>query len=341
MTATAEVERSEGALGVVVIGRNEGERLMRCIESAQATPHVLVYVDSGSTDGSAERVRGLGHTVVELDMSLPFCAARARNEGFRALLRLSPGLRFVQFVDGDCELRSDWLAVARARLEEVPDLAIVCGRRREREPERSLYNRLCDIEWDTPVGWTSACGGDFLVRAAAFEQVGGFDDTVVAGEEPELCHRLIEKGYRIERLDREMTLHDAAMYRFSQWWRRAARAGYAFALVAWLHRRSDRRPWARQVISILAWSGFGVVISALALAWDVRFALGLIAYPLLALKIYRSLRRHRGLPASDARAYAVACVIGKFAELQGVLRAVRDLLFRRSRTIMEYKLPAQ
>ena len=45
-------------------------------------------------------------------MARPFTAARARNEGYAALVKLQPNTRFVQFIDGDCELVSGWLETA-------------------------------------------------------------------------------------------------------------------------------------------------------------------------------------------------------------------------------------
>ena len=50
--------------------------------------------------------------------------------------------------------------------------------------------------------------------------VGGFNPAVIAGEEPELCVRLRQAGWKIHRLDAEMTLHDAAMTSWRQWWKR-------------------------------------------------------------------------------------------------------------------------
>ena len=48
-------------IGVVVIGRNEGERLKRCLNSIQSQHSgPVVYVDSGSTDGSADYARSVG-----------------------------------------------------------------------------------------------------------------------------------------------------------------------------------------------------------------------------------------------------------------------------------------
>ena len=195
----------------------------------------------GSTDGSVLEARSLGVDVVELDARTPFTAARARNDGFERLCQVAPKLPYVQFVDGDCEVVAGWLDKAVAFLDLHRDVAVVCGRRRERYPARSIYNRLCDLEWDTPVGEAKACGGDALMRAEAFEKVDHFRADLIAGEEPELCLRLRQAGWRIWRLDYEMTLHDAAITRFSQWWSRTLRGGYAFANGAYLHSAAPER----------------------------------------------------------------------------------------------------
>jgi glycosyltransferase involved in cell wall biosynthesis len=127
-------------IGVVVIGRNEGERLRRCLESVRSG--AVVYVDSGSSDGSVALARSLGVEVVGLDLSSPFTAARARNAGFERLLQFDPSAEFVQFVDGDCEVAAGWLERARKEFEARSDAAVVCGRLRERFPDATVYNRL-------------------------------------------------------------------------------------------------------------------------------------------------------------------------------------------------------
>ena len=155
------------ALGVIAIGRNEGERLRLCLESVMGRGLIIVYVDSGSVDGSVELARSLGADVVELDLSRPFTAARARNEGFERLCQINPQVRFVQFIDGDCEVAEGWLEKAREVLEENLEVGVVCGRRRERFPEQTVYNRLADLEWDTEVGEAKACGGDAMMRVSS------------------------------------------------------------------------------------------------------------------------------------------------------------------------------
>jgi GT2 family glycosyltransferase len=324
-------------LGVVAIGRNEGERLCRCLNSVIGRGYTVVYVDSGSTDGSTEFARELGVEVVALDLLLPFTMARARNVGFSRLLELDPELRFVQFVDGDCELVDSWLERARAIIEVRPEVAVVCGRRRERYPDRSIYNRLADIEWNTPVGEAKYCGGDALIRVEAFQQVGGFNSALIAGEEPELCVRLRQNGGVILRIDAEMTLHDIAMTRFRQFWKRTERAGYAFAEGAAMHGALPERHWVQPVLSIIFW-GIVLPVTVLALAWPTRGVslLLALAYP---LQVFRVACRFRaaGMSWHDSWLYSAACVFSRFPNAVGVVRYWYSRLLGRRQTLIEYK----
>ena len=158
-------ETIDRRIGAIVIGRNEGDRLRRCLPSLSAHAAVI-YVDSGSADGSADLAREWGVEVVDLDMNVPFTAARAQNAGFCRLTaiasRVAPDLAFVQFVDGDCELNPDWPQTAIDFLLANPGVAAVAGRRRERHPNRSVYNWLCDREWDFATGEAHALGGDIM-----------------------------------------------------------------------------------------------------------------------------------------------------------------------------------
>lgn len=309
-------------VGAVAIGRNEGERLRRCLESLSGQGLALVYVDSGSRDGSVDLARRLGVETVDLDMSRPFSAARARNEGFDRLLSVAPGVRYVQFVDGDCEVVGGWIDRARRELDDCPDVAAAAGRLRERHPEQSVYNRLADLEWDTPIGDAKACGGIAMMRVDALRRVGGFDPNLIAGEEPELCVRLRRDGWKIRRIDSEMALHDMAMTRFGQWWRRTVRTGHAYAEGKALHGRPPERHYVRETRSIIVW-GLVAPLSALALAWPTRgasLALLVAGYAYLFWRIYRYGRRSRGWNPSDALAYAWFVVLGKIPGALGVMR---------------------
>jgi len=330
---------SSKQVGLVAIGRNEGERLRQCLLSVIGKAARVVYVDSGSTDGSVELARSLEVDVVELDLSIPFTAARARNAGFAHLLKADRQLELVQFVDSDCEVVEGWLNFAQRQLEAHPDVAVVCGRRRERFPEQTIYNLLCDIEWNTPVGETKACGGDAMMRVEAFQQVGGFNPTLIAGEEPELCVRLRQSGWKILRLDTEMTWHDAQMIGFEQWWKRTLRAGYAYAEGAWLHGREPERHWVRESRSIWFY-GLLIPLLALGLAWPTK-GLSLLllgSYPLVAYRIY--CRMQQALKSKDAMLYALFCVLGKFPQVQGQIQFHLGRLLRRRQVLVEYKAAA-
>lgn len=328
-------------IGFIAIGRNEGERLHRCIESARRVSDLVIYVDSASTDGSVQWCRQRGVDVVELDATAPLSAARARNAGFQRLRKVWPNADLVHFLDGDCELVDDWPTVAAVALAARPEAAVVCGRVRERHPEVSIYNRLCDLEFDRPAGEVRSCGGVFLIRAAAFEQVGGFNPAVVAGEEPEMCLRLRREGWKILRLADDMVRHDAAMTRFGQWWRRAVRGGHAYAQAMSMHGLAPDWFGVHESMRIWFWA-LGVPLLVAATAWPTRGWSGLLIliYPLQAWRIASQRRRQHG-PGSYAWTHAWFCMLAKWAEFVGQVRFWSARLAHRRPRIIEYKSVGQ
>lgn len=320
--------------GVVVIGRNEGVRLKTCLASVIDQAAQVVYVDSGSTDGSVALAQEMGVSVVALDMTIPFTAARARNEGVSRLCALKPDVAYIQFVDGDCEVAEGWLERAVDFLDRHVDVAVVCGRRRERFPERSLYNTLCDIEWDTPVGEAKACGGDAMMRTGVFGQVGGYNSSLIAGEEPEMCVRMRRAGWKIYRIDAEMTLHDASMTRFAQWWKRAVRAGHAYAEGASLHGASPEKHWVKEVRSNWWWGASFVVILLVALLEPVLLLL-LLIYLVQMWRIYR--RANPQWTPYERKLYAVFCVLAKLPLMLGQMKFCWNTMVGQKSKLIEYK----
>jgi glycosyltransferase involved in cell wall biosynthesis len=333
-------------IGVVAIGRNEGERLVHCLQSVVGKVGPVVYVDSGSSDNSLGNARRIGADIVQLDTSSGFSAARARNAGFERLMEIDPRIDLVQFVDGDCQVQDGWLERAEREMALHPKVAAVCGRRRERYPERSLYNRMIDLEWDTPIGPAKSCGGDSMVRVAAFKEVGGFNPTVTAGEEPELCLRLRTVGWTILRINAEMTLHDAAMLRFGQWWKRQTRGGYGATDVATRFGKADGL-FVSQVKSAQTWGLiypiFVVWIAAIGLifSWKIAVIAGAVAalaWPLQWARLSASAVR-RGRSKADAIAWSWLIMLGKFPQAVGQLKYYRDRMAGRGPGLIEYKKP--
>ena len=321
----------------VVIGRNEGARLIACLASLRGQVGRIIYVDSGSTDGSIDAARDAGAEVIALDMALPFSAARARNAGLQALTGDPPAL--VQFIDGDCSLQPGWLPRAASFMQENPDIAVICGRRRELFPQASIYNLLCDWEWDTPIGEAAACGGDALIRHDALAAIGGYRDDVIAAEDDEMCQRLRAAGWRIWRLDEEMTLHDAAITRLSQFWRRAVRAGHGFSQLGALHAGYFLAECRRA----LFWA---VLLPAAALVIGLAFspALGVLgAAALYGASIARTAMRlqRAGFAPGQALHASALLMLSKFANLRGMALYHWRRLRGASATIIEYKTGAR
>ena len=323
-------------IGVVVIGRNEGERLKRCLSSVLNQVDRIIYVDSGSSDGSVEYAESLQIEAVQLDMTIPFSAGRARNEGFYHLVKKHEQLEYIQFIDGDCELQDGWLAFGVQFFQENSKCAVVAGRRKERFPEQSIYNLLCDIEWNTPIGEAKACGGDFIIRKCAFEEVQGFNPTVVAGEEPELCYRLIKKNWSIYRLNHPMTLHDAAITRFFQWWKRCVRTGHAYAQGYALHAQDGQRYCFKESVKSWLWALiFPAIVIILSLTINMVFLITFIAYFMQIVKITINMNK-RIKNVRKSSIYSIFTVAGKFPQLIGQLLFLKRKLAREKYSIIEY-----
>jgi glycosyltransferase involved in cell wall biosynthesis len=333
------MQAHEPKIGAVAIGRNEGERLKLCLRSLVGRCAPVVYVDSGSTDGSADFARSLGVDVVELDMSMHFTAARARNHGWRRVVELAPDTDFIQFVDGDCEIVDGWLEAASWVLTNKPHVATVCGRRKERYPEASVYNRLMDIEWDQPPGEERhTFGGDVMTRVVALQDVGGYDSHVIGSEDDELLLRFRLAGWTNLRIARDSSYHDANIHSFKAWWLRAMRSGHAYGQVGEMyddkpiqHYKRERRK-AKVYGGALPALGAGLALPTLGLSLG---AVGSV-YALQFGKIYLW-ARGTGLSPRNSAAFALSQVIVKLPELIGLsiyrYRRLRNLPY----TMIHYR----
>ncbi len=316
---------------VVVIGRNEGRRLPLALQAAMPQARRAIYVDSGSHDDSVAQAQALGVQVVELDAARPFSAARARNEGFAAL-----GLNradLVQFVDGDCLLDPEWMKTARSFLAAHPKAGLVHGRYTEEDPDRSIYNWLTQWEWDKPAGPAASGIGTFLARSVAFEQTGGFRDTMIAAEDDEMFLRMRRTGWETWSIAAPMVRHDVALLEFRNWNRRMVRAGHSFAELGALHDGVARAPRLRA----LFW-GAGLPLLALVLLLVWPPGLLLVAALYLGSMARQALRFVRmGLTPFRAAQAAALLMFSKFSNLVGIASYWLKRFRRQDAQIIEYK----
>jgi glycosyltransferase involved in cell wall biosynthesis len=327
------------ALSVVVIGRNEGQRLARCLESVRAIRGFgeieLIYVDSASTDGSPELAQRYGAEVIVVHPERP-TAAVGRNAGWRRATS-----EMVLFLDGDTVVNADFPRAAIAAMDSDPRLSTVWGNLREIMPRQSIYNRALDLDWIYPIGIIEACGGNVLMRRSAIEKAGGFDDRLIAGEEPELCRRLRARGYLILHIDHPMALHDLAIKTWRQYWRRARRSGYAYAEVSDRFRNSEDPMWSgesrRTAIRAVGWS-LSLVAALAAGPWFgvIPFALWLAAFLLAALRSAWK-ARWKEKNAVTLFLYGVHSQLQHVPSFVGQLQYFFDKKYGRRRHLIEYK----
>ncbi|WP_083234153.1 glycosyltransferase [Candidatus Marithrix sp. Canyon 246] len=262
-------------LSVVIIGRNEGERLEHCIRSVQAIDYPqsnieTIYVDSNSTDGSTERAKALGvQQVLSVKPERP-TAAIGRNAGWRAA-----SAPLILFLDGDTILDPDFVKVAVESFNDSK-IAIVSGHVRERYPQASIYQQVLNLDWIAQAGISETCGGIALMRRDILEQVNGFNSELIAGEEPEMCQRIRAKGSKILHIDQDMVLHDLAMTHWSQYWRRSVRTGHAYAEVSNLLKSNSINFWQRESRQNFVRVSFFISIFILGFIMNILWFSGLV-----------------------------------------------------------------
>ncbi len=326
MSASCVNAESRHRCGVVVIGRNEGDNLERALTSiASEDRATVVYVDSGSIDGSVDLARSMGVKVHELDCRKPFSAARARREGLEVLLDACPGIEYVQFLDGDCEMAQGWLEGAVGHLDGYEDVAVVCGALAEKHPQASVYNRMSALQWEAATGDIEACGGIFMIRLSAYRTAGGFDDRLLTGEEEELCRRVRRAGHRIVRINRPMAVHDSGLTRFSQWWARAVWGGFGDAIK---FTTAPSETWTGRLVQLHKRCFWPVVVPLTALCGGIGtlWSAWCVVIPIACLAAYGALfvkmafyRLRLGDAASDAMLYASLMIVRKVPNAIGFL----------------------
>lgn len=313
------------SISVVVIGRNEGQRLVRCFESLMAVDYPadkleLIYVDSQSSDDSCKVAAGFGARVIRIT-SGPLSAARGRNLGWRAACG-----ELVHFVDGDTILDAHWFHKAVAKLQDQ-GIACVFGRCEELRPQQSIYMRVCSLDWNVPTGPARTCGGIALFRRDLLARLNGFCEEMVAGEEPELCYRVRQLGLQVWRLNEAMVLHDLHMTRFSQYWNRAARSGWAYLMVAARCWRGRERLWVRE--NLVNAAEVGVWAALLLAAVVMRNAwIGLALVCLVAVRVLWIAARSRAQADgwTTAILYGLHCQLIRLPIMTGQIRGVWSII---------------
>jgi len=243
--------------------RDDASRLRQCLASVAANGHrdecEIVVADNGSKDASPQVAREAGALVVELP--------RATVAEMRNVAAQKAHGDLLAFVDADHLIGQLWvesafdlfrdpgIAAAGAHYSSPGDANWV---QRAYGRFRPVLRGVRDADW---LG-----SGNLIVRQEAFRSVGGFDASLEACEDVDLCNRLRLRGYRLVSDDRLSSVHQGdpaslrAVFRGELW---RGRGNMTVTL---------RGPWTPRALT-------SVVIPVFNLGCLILVAVGAIGWP--------------------------------------------------------------
>ncbi len=327
-------------ISIVVIGLNVENYLARALNAVRNSDYPrekleIIYVDSGSTDMSRPIAAGFPEVqLIDLNDPAPN-AAKGRNAGFRAAKH-----EVIQFVDADSYLDPAWMKQAVSVLKG--DVGAVAGHLNERYPEKNFFHKMAHLEWNLRVGsdgWSTQStealtfGGNVMLHKRVFLAAGGYDETMIAGEDPDLSYRVRHTGFRILRLNSPMASHDNNLKSWRQYLTRTYRSGIAYALLAKKYWTQSEKFMMKRLMRIFG----GVLLPQMMIFSGILFnqvalgvALGLLVAFRLVFKTSKFARLF-GISRTRAFQYALYLALSIYPQFMGVLSTFGKALIAQGR----------
>lgn len=314
-----------GKISVVVPMRNAMETLPRTVPALLRALRgredaEIIFVDNGSTDGSADFIRDTEDPRIRL-LSLPgVTVAALRNHGARTATG-----RYVAFLDSDCIVPPEYFRRAVEVLEETGAAATGCEVQVPQDPEwiEATWHGLHYQGRDRFVRYINSA--NFFVDRRAFLEVGGFAEELVTDEDSEIGGRLVAAGRTLFESTAVEAVHLGNPKTLRAFYRRALWHGFGmFATVD--GRRLDRPMVLLGIHGAATLAGLFLLLLPLVSELPVGVALGgALTLQLLApfaAVLYRTLQIRRP-------AYLLRGTILYWVYLWARLRALTGILLRR------------
>ena len=195
-------------ISFIVIGRNEGWKLTKCLESIYKAISVnnlqaeVIYVDSQSKDDSITRAKKFDKIRIFQLLEKKVNAAKARNVGAKEATG-----KYLFFLDGDMELFPEFLTHAFSTKETLVH-PLVGGRLEHHyyNEKWALLDKKIFLTHKNPV-FKPIAGGTFIIEKTLWDSVDGMDNRFVVSEDPELGLRLAEKGVLLKSIPHFLGIH--------------------------------------------------------------------------------------------------------------------------------------
>jgi len=309
---------SHPAISCVVIGINCENTLTACLESMKTlhspAPEEIIYVDGGSKDKSVSIAKAIsGIKVIEGNFKNP-TPGKGRNAGWHAATG-----EWIQFFDGDTIAEKRWFLNAVKYIRE--GVAAIFGKRQEKNRNKNWFHFIADLEWLQPISDAKFFGGDVLIRRTVLEETGGYDDSLIGGEDPELSFRIRKKGWKIIGADTVMCYHDINMISLKQYLTRAVRSGYAYAEAGLKMLKYGEKEWFFKTakISLKAILVIALIILGIFSGFQLALILAVATAFFPLLKTLKFKERFK-ITFKEALIYAVNCSIVMWPQFLGVLK---------------------
>ena len=198
-------------VSIIVIGRNEAQRIEKCLRSVFASlpsreDCEVIYVDSASEDDTVAIASRFPIRILQLRNSWKLSPSAGRYIGYQHARG-----KYLLFVDGDSLLFKRWLINACAFLDNNPTCGGVAGIMHQAYLSRkgnciAVAKNYFSQRPSEPVRQAVSLSGIAMYRRDAMEKAGTFNPFLTTGEECELALRIQDAGYSLARIYEPMCI---------------------------------------------------------------------------------------------------------------------------------------
>lgn len=182
-------------VSIVIPVFNEERYLPSCLTSLMSLSypkdhHEILLIDNGSTDRTLEIARGFSEVSIHVKENVKVGAVR--NYG----VQKAKGSVIV-FLDSDCVVNQEWLTDGVRKLTADAN-SVIGGQYLLRDDPSWLEKYWILASPNRTVRETSLLGGCIFMPKEIFQNIGGFDEYLNAGEDSDLTVRLKKEHINVE-----------------------------------------------------------------------------------------------------------------------------------------------